>query len=94
MNKCLFDLDRESMTVQNMDTTKDQLGEPMNVIGVTSGVWVRGYLKEQKLPKPNPAQVTAHKSWNLELTAQPAGSPKEWGMFSPANSVGLSLLGR
>jgi hypothetical protein len=35
----------------SMNTTKVQLGEPINFIRVASGVWTRGYLQEQKWTK-------------------------------------------
>ena len=54
------------MADQSPNTAKVQLGEPMDFIGVTSGIW--GYYENRNgsktvaSPRPTVAWVTAHKS--------------------------------
>ena len=67
-----------------MDTTKVQLGEPINVIGVTyrnMGERLphrsRNDSETSASPWPGPAWATAHKAGNLELIAQIAKCPRE-----------------
>jgi hypothetical protein len=56
----------ELMADQSPNTAKVQLGEPMDFIGVTSGIW--GYYENRNgsktvaSPRPTVAWVTAHKS--------------------------------
>lgn len=66
--------DREPMTDHSMDTTKAQLGKPMNSFGITYINMDEGLLKVAEMtqkvvsPKPTPAWGIIHKVWNLEHT--------------------------
>ena len=48
MSSSLLTPDSESTKEQSTDTIKVQLEEPMSFIGSLTGIWVRGYLQEQK----------------------------------------------
>lgn len=60
--------DREH-TINQITTTKVQLDEPRVLLGLLKGVWMRGYLQQQKwfkdgcITKAHPAWATAQKSW-------------------------------
>lgn len=67
---------------------------PMTFTGVTyrsMGERFYGWRNDSKAaasPRPSPAWVTAHMSWDLEHTAQPASSSASF----PGAAVGLNLL--
>lgn len=50
------------MTNQSTDTIKVQLGESVSLLGSPIGIWVRGYLEEQKPPKDS-RTIKAHLTW-------------------------------
>lgn len=66
------------------------LGKPMSFTEVA--LWVRGYLREQKWPKPTLAWVTAYKAGNLEHMPQLVGSSTCWQVSFPGILVGLHLF--
>lgn len=42
---------KESIINQSTDTTRVQLDEPISLLELLPGIWVMGYLEEQKLLK-------------------------------------------
>lgn len=44
----LLTLDEEPMTDQSQDITKVQLNDPVSLLGLLRGMWMRAYLQEQK----------------------------------------------
>lgn len=46
-NKCLLEPEWEELTDLSRATSRVQLSEPVNLLGL-SVVWVRGYIQEQK----------------------------------------------
>lgn len=47
-NTCLLNPDSQSRTDQGVDATQVPLGEPCVLLGLLTGIWVRGYLQEQQ----------------------------------------------
>jgi hypothetical protein len=69
------------MTNQSTNTTRVQLGKPMNYIRVAIRSMGEGLLKRSEMTqgqlyhqRPRPAWLIAHETKNLELTSQPADS--------------------
>lgn len=93
---------REREEAMSTDTTKVQLGDHWFLCDCER--LLNGSRDESKTsvsPKPNPAQVTAYKTGNLEYTAQPADSstieecPFRWLSWSTplqGSSFGLHLF--
>lgn len=44
----LLTLNEEPMTDQSQDATIVQLGDPVSLLGLLRGMWMRVYLQEQK----------------------------------------------
>ena len=94
----LFISDSETVTDQNVNTIKIQLGESMRFTGFHRGMWVRGYLQEEKdsqiaaSTRPSPAWVITHKAEDLAHTAQAAGSSTDWSLFFRGLSCSKLLL--
>lgn len=64
--------EREPMADQSMDPNRVQIGKARLLLGLFSGIWMRGYLQGQKwledssyLTKAQPEPVTVHKNWEL-----------------------------
>lgn len=71
MNKPLLTQDMEPMTDQNTDTIKVQIGEPVILLWLLTGMWVENFFNRRRnvcktveLPKPHPSINDS--SWNLE----------------------------
>lgn len=64
------------MTDQSADIPNVQIAEPGVLLGLLTGMWLRGYSKDQKrltgncITKDHPAWVTDTKARNLEYTVQ------------------------
>lgn len=71
------------VTIRRMGTTGVRLGEPVSFIGILTGIWVRGYLRDHgweitrrirndsktaATPRSTVGWVTAHKAGKLEHT--------------------------
>ena len=91
--------EREPTTDQKTGTTEVQLGEPW--VSPGSLMWIhrrevtyrsRNNSQTAALPKPTPAQVTAHIAGNLEHAAQPAGSSTSWRVSFPSDKAGVNLF--
>lgn len=67
MSKCLLTSNRQSPTNPNKDSTKAKLSEPITLLGLLKGVWVRGYLQDQhSKAAASPGPTRASKGGNSQ----------------------------
>lgn len=86
------------MANHSMDTTKVQLGKPMNFTWIAYGNMDEELLTGAEmtemavLPKPTIAWGITHKTGNLQHTTQSTGSSTSWRLSLPGASTGLNLF--
>ena len=80
------------MTDKGTTPPKPNLVNQWVLLWLLTGIWVSGYLQEQKWFKDN-SITKAHPQHlgNLKHTAQPAGSSTGWRMSFPGASVDLKI---